>query len=98
MTPVSVVGLGFDIYLLGLPLVAVYDLTMPVQRRVAVGVMFMMGILYGLVLYPRERRRYMADSFLCRACLSSALSIYFRRQFVVTKDMTWAGQDVALTM
>ncbi|KAA8569705.1 hypothetical protein EYC84_001292 [Monilinia fructicola] len=43
-SPFSAVGLVIDLYLLVLPLKAVYDLYLPLKRKLAVGVVFLTGI------------------------------------------------------
>ncbi|KAJ8067520.1 hypothetical protein OCU04_004863 [Sclerotinia nivalis] len=43
-SPFAAVGLAIDLYLLILPLKAVYDLYLPLKRKLAVGVVFLTGI------------------------------------------------------
>lgn len=44
-SPWSAVGLGIDLYLLMLPMKAVADLCLPARKKLAVGVVFLTGIL-----------------------------------------------------
>lgn len=55
-SPFSAVGLVIDLYLLVLPLKAVYDLYLPLKRKLAVGVVFLTGILYAV--FPNPQSEY----------------------------------------
>lgn len=50
-SPWSAVGLGIDLFLLGLPLKAVGKLCLPWRRKVAVGIVFLTGILWVFSLW-----------------------------------------------
>ena len=82
--PMAVGGLIIDIWLLVLPLVAVYRLQLHKTRKVALIIVFSTGSL--LVNPIRDGPSLM---YLHRAVAASAASIYYRHLFQYSKDRTW---------
>ena len=85
-------GLGFDLYLLALPIGAIMQLQLPLRRKVGVTLIFMTGILCAYF----TRYGKMILIILVRACLASLLSIYYRVVDNTTQDTTWNILNVGL--
>ena len=84
--PVGAVGLGIDVYLLILPITAVMHLQLPTRRKVGVVLIFLTGIAYGKTI---PLSTVITLTTLDRACVSSALSIYYRTLLNRNADITW---------
>jgi len=89
----SCVGLAFDLYILVLPIVGVSKLQMPTRRKIGVIVIFMSAILFDSPTPFINFIRLTSG----RACLSSLLSIVYRRRLDQTKDTLWAVTPVNIT-
>ena len=83
--PVAAVGLGIDVYLLILPITAVMNLQLPTRRKIGVILVFLTGIAFGR---PTLRSTVMSLT-PDRACVSSALSVYFKTILNKDSDTTW---------
>ena len=82
--PQSVVGLVIDLYILVLPVFAVSQLQLPRRRKIGISLVFMTG---SLLENSTQRRTIWLT--ICRACVSSLLSIYYRNILNHSPDMTW---------
>lgn len=91
--PFAAVGFVFDVYLLVLPLRAVWKLQLPNRRKIGVTLIFMTGLLYD--------QRVVCGNFRLTewrsACISSMLSVYYRTVGISTSDTTWSTVDVDIT-
>lgn len=91
--PFAAVGFVFDVYLLVLPLRAVWKLQLPNRRKIGVTLIFMTGLLY-------DQRVACGNVRLTKwrsACISSMLSVYYRTVGISTSDTTWSTVDVDIT-
>ncbi len=89
----SCVGLAIDLYILVLPIVGVSKLQMPTRRKIGVIVIFMSAILFDSPTPFTYFIRLTSE----RACLSSLLSIVYRKKLHQTKDVLWDITPVMIT-
>lgn len=83
--PSAAVGLCIDLYILVLPIIAVSQLQLTTQRKIGVILVFLTGIMYDRRAPSPQVRHAQCD----RACLSSALSIYYRHVLGQSTDVIW---------
>ena len=84
--PSAAVGLGIDVYLLILPITAVLHLQLPTRRKIGVILIFLTGIAYGKTTPLSNVITLVTPD---RACVSSALSVYYRTLLNNNADVTW---------
>lgn len=91
--PLSCFGLAIDLHILVLPIVGVSKLLMPTRRKVGIIVIFMSAILFDSPTPLTYFIRLTPE----RACLSSLLSIVYRKKLHQTKDVLWVLTPVMIT-
>ena len=84
--PVAAVGLGIDVYLLILPIMGVMHLQLPTRRKIGVVLIFMTGIACGQII---PLSTVISLTTYDRACVSSALSVYYKALLNKNADITW---------
>ena len=87
--PIAVGGMIADVWLLILPLVAVYSLQLHKTRRVALNVMFSTGLMLVVLIWDG---RSLTQSH--RAVAASAASVYYRYVFRHSEDKTWIAIEL----
>lgn len=80
-----------DIWLLILPLVAIYKLQLHSTRRIGLTIVVSTGLV--LAISKWDKRSLLCT---CKAVVASAVSIYFRHQIEFDEDKTWTDLDVGL--
>ena len=89
--PHSAVGAVIDLYILGIPIVGIWQLQLAMKRKIGVMLIFMTGLMY--VHHPKLLRFTDRSS---SAVVLSFLSLYYRVFLNQTTDWTWALLPVLL--
>ena len=89
----SAVGLGIDLYVLILPIIAVCKLQMPFSRKLGVTVIFMSAILYESPFPPSRGEFDHLDGILN----SRSACLVYRVRLLTTDDEMWLATPTFIT-